>query len=164
MPPSHPRRRWRATFAIAVTAAAPVAVAGGNDSPALPTWRPCGRATVLIGAVALVAAILPGTAHADTTITSSQTGSNNGYHYSLWTDGGGSVAMTLGPGGQYGASWSDVVKATVYLHDMNDFPRVNEVYAKALGSARPARSTVQVSGLPRGVLVEIDAIAALPQR
>lgn len=60
-----------------------------------------------------------------------------------------------------GASWSDVVKATVYLHDMNDFPRVNEVYARALGTARPARSTVQVAGLPRGVLVEIDVIAAL---
>ena len=63
-----------------------------------------------------------------------------------------------------GASWSDVVKTTVFLHDMNDFPRVNEVYARALGSARPARSTVQVSALPRGVLVEIDAIAALPRR
>ena len=62
------------------------------------------------------------------------------------------------------ASWSDVVKTTVFLHDMNDFPRVNEVYARALGSARPARSTVQVSALPRGVLVEIDAIAALPRR
>lgn len=63
-----------------------------------------------------------------------------------------------------GASWRDVVKTTVYLHDMNDFPRVNEVYARALGSARPARSTVQVSALPRGVLVEIDAIAALSRR
>ncbi|HEY2375177.1 MAG TPA: RidA family protein [Gemmatimonadaceae bacterium] len=62
-----------------------------------------------------------------------------------------------------GASWSDVVKTTVYLHDMNDFPRVNEVYARALGTARPARSTVQVAGLPRAVLVEIDAIAALPR-
>ena len=61
-----------------------------------------------------------------------------------------------------GAGWSDVVKTTVFLHDMADFPRVNEVYAKALGNARPARSTVQVSALPRGVLVEIDAIAKLP--
>lgn len=60
---------------------------------------------------------------------------------------------------QAGCSWSDVVKTTVFLHDMADFPRVNEVYAKALGDARPARSTVQVSALPRGVLVEIDAIA-----
>lgn len=60
-----------------------------------------------------------------------------------------------------GASWGDVVKTTVYLHDMADFPRVNEVYARAIGDARPARSTVQVSALPRGVLVEIDAVAAL---
>ena len=60
-----------------------------------------------------------------------------------------------------GVTWNDVVKTTVYLHDMNDFPRVNEVYARALGAARPARSTLQVAGLPRGVLVEIDAVAAL---
>lgn len=57
-----------------------------------------------------------------------------------------------------GASWDDVVKTTVYLFDMNDFPVVNEAYATALGNARPARSTVQVSALPRGVLVEIDAV------
>ena len=60
------------------------------------------------------------------------------------------------------ATWTDVVKTTVYLHDMNDFPAVNEVYGKALGDARPARSTVQVSALPRGVLVEIDAVVAVP--
>jgi 2-iminobutanoate/2-iminopropanoate deaminase len=60
---------------------------------------------------------------------------------------------------QAGCGWSDVVRTTVFLHDMADFPRVNEVYAKALGDARPARSTVQVSALPRGVLIEIDAIA-----
>jgi len=58
-----------------------------------------------------------------------------------------------------GASWADVVKTTVYLQDMADFPRVNEVYGRVMGDARPARSTVQVAGLPRGVLVEIDAIA-----
>ena len=61
-----------------------------------------------------------------------------------------------------GASWGDVVKTTVFLTDMRDFPRMNEVYARAMGDARPARSTVQVSGLPRGVLVEIDLVAALP--
>ena len=61
-----------------------------------------------------------------------------------------------------GASWADVVKATVFLMDMKDFPHVNEVYASVMGDARPARSTVLVSGLPRGVLVEIDLIVALP--
>jgi 2-iminobutanoate/2-iminopropanoate deaminase len=60
-----------------------------------------------------------------------------------------------------GATWGDVVKTTVFLHDMNDFPVVNEVYARVFGEARPARSTVQVSALPRGVLVEIDAVAAV---
>jgi 2-iminobutanoate/2-iminopropanoate deaminase len=61
-----------------------------------------------------------------------------------------------------GATWADVVKTTVFLTDMRDFPRMNEVYARVVGDARPARSTVQVSGLPRGVLVEIDVVAALP--
>jgi 2-iminobutanoate/2-iminopropanoate deaminase len=61
-----------------------------------------------------------------------------------------------------GASWTDVVKTTVFLMDMRDFPRMNEVYARVMGDARPARSTVQVSGLPRGVLVEIDLVAVVP--
>lgn len=60
------------------------------------------------------------------------------------------------------ATWKDVVKTTIFLHDMNDFPAVNEVYGRALGDARPARSTVQVSALPRGVLVEIEAVVAIP--
>ena len=60
-----------------------------------------------------------------------------------------------------GASWERAVKTTVFLQDMADFPKVNEVYARHIGSARPERSTVQVAGLPRGVLVEIDAIVAL---
>lgn len=60
-----------------------------------------------------------------------------------------------------GASWKDVVKTTVYLQDMNDFARMNEVYSGAMGDARPARSTVQVAALPRGVLVEIDLVAHL---
>ena len=60
-----------------------------------------------------------------------------------------------------GASWASVVKTTVFLYDMSDFPAVNQVYARVLGTARPARSTVQVAALPRGVLIEIDAIAAV---
>jgi 2-iminobutanoate/2-iminopropanoate deaminase len=60
-----------------------------------------------------------------------------------------------------GASWKDVVKTTVFLQDMKDFPRVNEIYASVMGDARPARSTVQVAGLPRGVLVEIELVAHL---
>jgi 2-iminobutanoate/2-iminopropanoate deaminase len=61
-----------------------------------------------------------------------------------------------------GAAWKDVVKTTIFLLDMNDFPVVNEMYGKTLGDARPARSTVQVSALPRGVLVEIEMIVAVP--
>ena len=58
-----------------------------------------------------------------------------------------------------GADFKDVIKTTVYLTDMAVFPKMNEVYARHFGEARPARSTVAVSGLPRGALVEIDAIA-----
>ena len=61
-----------------------------------------------------------------------------------------------------GASWADVVKSTVYLVDLADFPVVNEIYGKHFGNARPARSTVQVAALPRGGLIEIDLIALLP--
>jgi 2-iminobutanoate/2-iminopropanoate deaminase len=64
--------------------------------------------------------------------------------------------------GTVNAKWTDVVKTTVFLHDMNDFPIVNEVYGRVMGEARPARSTVQVSALPRGVLVEIEAVVAVP--
>ena len=60
-----------------------------------------------------------------------------------------------------GASWKDVVKTTVFLQDMADFPRMNEVYSAVMGDARPARSTVQVAGLPRGVKVEIELVAHL---
>lgn len=58
-----------------------------------------------------------------------------------------------------GASWDTVVKTTIFLADMTDFQRVNEVYARHLGDARPARSTVAVAGLPRNVRVEIEAVA-----
>lgn len=61
-----------------------------------------------------------------------------------------------------GCGWGDVVKTTVFLTDMADFPRFNEVYAQTLGAARPARSTVQVSALPRGVSVEVELVAKLP--
>lgn len=63
-----------------------------------------------------------------------------------------------------GARWEDVVKTTVFLKDLGDFSRVNEEYAKALGSSRPARSTVQVTALPRNVLVEIEAVAVVGKR
>ncbi len=61
-----------------------------------------------------------------------------------------------------GATWTDVVRSTVYLVDLAEFPVVNEIYGKQLGSARPARSTVQVAALPRGGLIEIDLIAQIP--
>lgn len=58
-----------------------------------------------------------------------------------------------------GTSLQRVVKTTVFLVDMNDFAAMNEVYAKHFGDHRPARSTVAVVGLPKGVRVEIEAIA-----
>ncbi len=60
-----------------------------------------------------------------------------------------------------GASWAEVVKTTIFLADMADFAKVNEVYAAHIGGSRPARSTVAVAGLPRGVRVEIECIAKL---
>jgi 2-iminobutanoate/2-iminopropanoate deaminase len=60
-----------------------------------------------------------------------------------------------------GASLDRVVRATVYLTDLGDFERVNAVYAERFSSAPPARVCVEVSRLPKGARVEIDAIAAL---
>jgi 2-iminobutanoate/2-iminopropanoate deaminase len=54
----------------------------------------------------------------------------------------------------------NVVKTTVYLAEMADFPKMNEVYGRYLGKEPPARTTIQAAGLPRGVKVEIDAVAA----
>lgn len=61
-----------------------------------------------------------------------------------------------------GTSWGDVAKATVFLMDMEDFAHVNQVYARIMGDARPARSTVQVAGLPLGLRIEIELVVALP--
>jgi 2-iminobutanoate/2-iminopropanoate deaminase len=58
-----------------------------------------------------------------------------------------------------GCSFGDVLKTTIYLTDMGDFPVVNELYGEAMGDHRPARSTVEVASLPKGALVEIDFIA-----
>lgn len=58
-----------------------------------------------------------------------------------------------------GSSFDQVVKTTVFLADMNDFTAMNEVYGRFFGEDPPARSTVQVSRLPRDVRVEIDVIA-----
>lgn len=60
-----------------------------------------------------------------------------------------------------GASLSSVVRTTVYLTDIGDFPTVNEVYARHFAGHAPARSTVQVARLPAGARVEIDAIAVV---
>jgi 2-iminobutanoate/2-iminopropanoate deaminase len=58
-----------------------------------------------------------------------------------------------------GLSFDDVVRTTIYLTDLSDFTRVNEIYGRALHPPFPARATVGVSALPRGAKVEIDAIA-----
>lgn len=55
-----------------------------------------------------------------------------------------------------------VVRTTIYLTDLADFARVNEVYGRCFSAAPPARATVQVAALPRGARVEIDAIAVAP--
>jgi|SRR5579883_948590 len=62
-----------------------------------------------------------------------------------------------------GASFADVVKTTIYLVDLQDFAPVNEVYAAFFPGEPPARATVQVAALPRGALVEIEAVAHRPR-
>jgi 2-iminobutanoate/2-iminopropanoate deaminase len=61
-----------------------------------------------------------------------------------------------------GCGWGDVVKTTCFLRTMDDFAAMNAVYARVLGGATPARSTVAVAGLPRNVSVEIEVVAVLP--
>lgn len=58
--------------------------------------------------------------------------------------------------------FDNVVKATIFLANMNDFDKVNAVYGSRFGSNPPARSTVEVSRLPKNVQVEIEVIAAFP--
>ena len=60
-----------------------------------------------------------------------------------------------------GCTFGNVVKATVYIMDFADFPKLNAIYAEAMGDHRPARSTVQVAALPKGALLEIDLVAKL---
>lgn len=60
-----------------------------------------------------------------------------------------------------GASLGSVLKTTVFLKDMADFPKMNEVYGRYFAQSPPARSTVQAAKLPRDVSVEIDAIAVV---
>ena len=60
-----------------------------------------------------------------------------------------------------GASFDDVVRTTVYLADMNDFPAMNEIYGTYFSSPAPARATIQAARLPRDARVEIDLIASL---
>jgi 2-iminobutanoate/2-iminopropanoate deaminase len=61
-----------------------------------------------------------------------------------------------------GCEFSDIVKTTIYVKDLNDFESINNAYAAALIDHRPARATVEVSRLPKDVLVEIDCIARVP--
>ncbi len=63
-----------------------------------------------------------------------------------------------------GASWETVLRVTVYMTQLEEFSRFNAVYERMLRGAQPARSTVQVSALPLGVRLEIDAIASRTTR
>jgi 2-iminobutanoate/2-iminopropanoate deaminase len=63
---------------------------------------------------------------------------------------------------EVGADFKDIVKTTIFLTDMSKFSEVNEAYAKYFPQNPPARSTVEVSNLPVGVEVEIEAIVAIP--
>lgn len=60
-----------------------------------------------------------------------------------------------------GCTFADVVRATIYLIDFANFPKVNELYGNALNGHCPARTTIQVAGLPKGAQVEIDLVARI---
>ena len=60
-----------------------------------------------------------------------------------------------------GSSIENVVKTTVFLKDMNDFSKMNAIYAEFFGENPPARSTIAFAGLPKGGLVEIEAVALI---
>ena len=60
-----------------------------------------------------------------------------------------------------GSTLGNVVKTTVFLKDMNDFSKMNAIYAEFFGQNPPARSTIAVAGLPKGGLVEIEVVALL---
>jgi 2-iminobutanoate/2-iminopropanoate deaminase len=64
--------------------------------------------------------------------------------------------------GEAGLTMKDVVKTTIYLVNLDDFPIVNEIYGSCFDGQYPARATVKVAGLPKGALIEIDAIAVRP--
>jgi 2-iminobutanoate/2-iminopropanoate deaminase len=61
-----------------------------------------------------------------------------------------------------GCTFSDVVRTGIYLTDFANFPAINQLYAEAVGDHRPARTTIQVAGLPKGAQVEIDVVARVP--
>jgi 2-iminobutanoate/2-iminopropanoate deaminase len=61
-----------------------------------------------------------------------------------------------------GVGWADVAKTTIFLTDIGDFAAVNAVYASFMTDPPPARSTVQVAALPKGALIEIEAVARRP--
>jgi 2-iminobutanoate/2-iminopropanoate deaminase len=58
-----------------------------------------------------------------------------------------------------GLTFADVVRTGIYLTDFANFPKINEIYAAAMGDHRPARTTIEVKGLPKGAQVEIDMVA-----
>ena len=63
-----------------------------------------------------------------------------------------------------GVSFEHVVRTTVFLTDLQDFEAMNEIYSRYFSNVAPARSTVQVSALPKSAMIEIDAIAIIPKR
>ena len=115
-----------------------------NDTRSHPRRRSRQRTKLLLGgACAAVLAIsgtmLVGTAHADTTITTNQTGTNNGYYYSFWKDSG-NVSMTLGSGGQYSTQWSSINKdSTVRLLGWVE-PAVEPAQLTGFGAKQPTES------------------------
>jgi 2-iminobutanoate/2-iminopropanoate deaminase len=63
-----------------------------------------------------------------------------------------------------GCTFADVVRTTIYLIDFGKFPQINALYGEAMGDHRPARTTIEISKLPKGAQVEIDLVAKIPSK
>jgi 2-iminobutanoate/2-iminopropanoate deaminase len=63
-----------------------------------------------------------------------------------------------------GCTFADVVRTTIYLIDFGKFPQINALYGEAMGDHRPARTTIEISKLPKGAQVEIDLVAKVPAK
>jgi len=129
-----------------------------TDVPIHQTKR--GRVRLLLGAVAtavLVATVaVPGVAHADTTVSTNQVGTNNGYYYLFWKDSPGTATLTLGPGGQYSLQWNGINSLIAGKGWSTGGRRTVAYYSSAFTTTGPA--WIGINGWTTNPLVEYNIV------